>query len=136
MDPAEHEAVYDLRRKTTLNLAAALQRSGEHAAAIARLEKLLDEDPDDAKALWRRSVSFLATHEHAAARSDLSRCAEIDPSTAEEVRAQLRKVERREIEGAARGEPSRRRRWGESDAGMDEREVARRQGAFECRSNL
>lgn len=102
LDPAEHEAVYDLRRKTTLNLAAALQRSGEHAAAIARLEKLLDEDPDDAKALWRRSVSFLATHEHAAARSDLSRCAEIDPSTAEEVRAQLRKVERREIEGAAR----------------------------------
>ena len=102
LDPAEHEAVYDLRRKTTLNLAAALQRSGEHAAAIARLEKLLDEDPDDAKALWRRSVSFLATHEHARARSDLSRCAEIDPSTAEEVRAQLRRVEQREIEGVAR----------------------------------
>ena len=102
LDPAEHEAVYQLRRKTTLNLAAALQRSGEHAAAIARLEKLLDEDPDDAKALWRRSVSFLATHEHARARSDLSRCAEIDPSTAEEVRAQLRRVEQREIEGVAR----------------------------------
>jgi len=102
LDPAEHEAVYDLRRKTTLNLAAALQRSGEHADAIARLEKLLDEDPDDAKALWRRSVSFLATHEHARARSDLSRCAEIDPSTAEEVRAQLRRVDQREIEGVAR----------------------------------
>lgn len=102
LDPAEHEAVYHLRRKTTLNLAAALQRSGEHAVAIARLEKLLDEDPDDAKALWRRSVSFLATHEHARARSDLSRCAEIDPSTAEEVRAQLRRVEQREIEGVAR----------------------------------
>ena len=108
LDPAEHEAVYDLRRKTTLNLAAALQRSGEHAAAIARLEAA-------GRGSGRRQgavASFGVLPRDArtrGARSDLSRCAEIDPSTAEEVRAQLRRVEQREIEGAAR----RARRRGE-----------------------
>jgi hypothetical protein len=37
--------------------------------------KVLQDDPDDVKALWRRSVSKLATHEYADAREDLRRVA-------------------------------------------------------------
>jgi tetratricopeptide (TPR) repeat protein len=102
LDDDEHDAVRDVKRKTLLNLAAALQRLGEHAGAIKSLEKLLNEDEDDAKALWRRSVSLLATHEYAAARVDLNKCVESDPSTAEDVARQLRRVDEREESGVAR----------------------------------
>lgn len=102
LDDDEHDAVRDVKRKTLLNLAAALQRLGEHAGAIKSLEKLLGEDEDDAKALWRRSVSLLATHEYAAARADLNKCVESDPSTAEDVARQLRRVDEREESGVAR----------------------------------
>jgi len=90
--------VMALKTTVALNLAAALQRGGEHAAAQARLRKVLDDDPDNVKALWRRSVSALATHEYAAAREDLACVAELDPTLGGEVDAQLRRVRAAEEE--------------------------------------
>ena len=58
--------------------------------------KVLTEDPDNVKALWRRSVSRLATHEYADARADLQRVAELDSGLAGEVDAQLRRVRNKE----------------------------------------
>ena len=48
------------------------------------------------EALWRRSVSKLATHEYADAREDLKRVAELDMSLRGEVDAQLRRVRDKE----------------------------------------
>lgn len=57
---------------------------------------MLIDDPNNVKALWRRSVSKLATHEYAEARADLRRVAELDHSLAGEVSAQLRRVRNKE----------------------------------------
>ena len=92
----EHAAVAALKRAVLLNLALALQRQGEHAEALRRLGALLLADGDDVKALWRRSVSLLATHEHDAARRDLLRVYALDPTLAGECEAQLRRVDARE----------------------------------------
>ena len=92
LEPDEFDAVSALKRAVLLNLAAVLQRSGEHALAEARLAKVLVEDPNDVKALWRRSVSKLATHEYTAAREDLRRVAELDPSLARDVDGQMKRV--------------------------------------------
>lgn len=96
LDAAEFDAAHALKRAVSLNLAAVLQRRGEHAQAQARLAKLLADDPEDVKALWRRSVSKLATHEYGEAREDLRRVAALDASLGGEVDAQLRRVRERE----------------------------------------
>ena len=98
LDDNDFDRVRVLKTAVALNLAAALQRGGEHVAAEARLRKVLDDDPDNVKALWRRSVSELATHEYAAAREDLRRVAELDPTLGREVEAQLRRVRATEEE--------------------------------------
>ena len=86
---------------TLLNLAAALQRRGEHARALERLRKVTDEDPECVKALWRRAVSLAATHEYDAARENLARVVELDPSLARDVDAKLRRIQRAKSPRAA-----------------------------------
>ena len=97
LGPEEHERVSGMKIATLLNLAAALQRRGEHARALERLRKVTDEDPDCVKALWRRAVSLAATHEYDAARENLARVVELDPSLARDVDAKLRKIREREV---------------------------------------
>ena len=101
LDPEEHDRVVGMKIATLLNLAAALQRRGEHARALERLRKVTDEDPECVKALWRRAVSLAATHEYDAARENLARVVELDPSLARDVDAKLRRIRTREV--AARG---------------------------------
>ena len=101
LGPEEHDRVVGMKIATLLNLAAALQRRGEHARALERLRKVTDEDPECVKALWRRAVSLAATHEYDAARENLARVVELDPSLARDVDAKLRRIRTREV--AARG---------------------------------
>lgn len=105
LDQEEYVDVWALKRTALLNMAAALQRKGEHAACMGKLHKVLREEPECVKALWRRSVSLLATHEFAAAREDLATVEELDPSLSKDVIAQLAKV--KAAEGSALGKERR-----------------------------
>ena len=49
-----------MKHTLALNLVASLQKLHRHVDAMKRVNKILDADPTDAKALFRRSVSFLA----------------------------------------------------------------------------
>ena len=52
----EIRATNALVNSVTLNLAAASQRLGFHARAIASVDEILSNDPKHGKALWRRGV--------------------------------------------------------------------------------
>jgi tetratricopeptide (TPR) repeat protein len=97
-----HARVSRVLAATRLNLALCHQRLGEHARALETLAKVLEADPACVKALWRRSVSRLATHEYEGARADLEEAARLDPSLGEECDAQVARVRRREAEGRAK----------------------------------
>jgi tetratricopeptide (TPR) repeat protein len=89
----EIRATNALVNSVTLNLAAASQRLGFHARAIALVDEILSNDPKHGKALWRRGVSLAATHEYAGARADFRAVAEGDASLRLDVERELRKID-------------------------------------------
>ena len=101
LDEGDYEAVDAMKMTLGLNLVASLQRLNDHVGALARVNKILEAHPDNAKALFRRSVSFLARHEFSAARDDLFACLDADPSAQSSVANQLELVKRAEAKSAA-----------------------------------
>ena len=63
----------DVRLKCALNLASCHLRLGEHADAIGECSEVLEAQPGDRKALYRRGQALLALREHARAVADLKK---------------------------------------------------------------
>ncbi len=101
LDEDDFEAVDAMKMTLGLNLVASLQRLNDHVSALARVNKILESHPDNAKALFRRSVSLLAQHEFDAARDDLFACVDADPSSQSSIAKQLDLVKRAEAAAAA-----------------------------------
>ena len=101
LDEADFERVNAMKHTLALNLVASLQKLHRHVDAMKRVNKILDADPTDAKALFRRSVSFLALHEFTAARDDLFACLDANPSLQSTVAKQLDVVKRHERQALA-----------------------------------
>ena len=63
----------DVRMKCALNLASCYLRLGEHADVIRECSEVLEAQPEDRKALYRRGQAHLAMREHARAVDDLQK---------------------------------------------------------------
>lgn len=101
LDDADYERVEAMKNTLALNLVATLQKLHQHVEAMKRVNKLLEANPENAKALFRRSVSHLALHEFIAARDDLFACIDADPTFQSTVAKQLDLVKRTERQVAA-----------------------------------
>lgn len=101
LDDKDFERVETMKITLALNLVASLQKLHQHVEALRRVNKLLEANPENAKALFRRSVSHLALHEFIAARDDLFACLDANPTLQSTVAKQLNLVKRTEQQVAA-----------------------------------
>ena len=101
LDQEDFESVDTMKTTIALNLVATLQRLKDHVGALKRVNKILESHPENAKALFRRSVSFLAQHEFSAARDDLFACLDSNPSLQSTIAKQLELIKRAEAQSAA-----------------------------------
>lgn len=90
----------ELRRVAFLNEAACMLQLGEMSHVKDLCDKVLKEEPEQPKALFRRAKALLALKEHQAAVEDLQRLKEVDPSNVagqrllREAKEELRKQDR------------------------------------------
>ena len=98
LESSDFDRVEAMNCTLALNLVASLQKLHRHVDALKRVNKILDSDPVNAKALFRRSVSYLALHEFVAARDDLFACLDANPSLQSTVAKQLDLVKRTEAQ--------------------------------------
>ena len=98
LESSDFDRVEAMKCTLALNLVASLQKLHRHVDALKRVNKILDSDPVNAKALFRRSVSYLALHEFVAARDDLFACLDANPSLQSTVAKQLDLVKRTEAQ--------------------------------------
>lgn len=62
-----------MRLKCALNLASCHLRLGEHADAVRECSEVLEAQPGDRKALYRRGQAHLALQEYGSAVTDLQK---------------------------------------------------------------
>lgn len=96
LDEAEEEAAQALKLQCHLNLAACLQKLGEHAQAVLQCSEALDKcDAENVKALYRRATSLIVLSRFEEARADLADAealAQEDAATLADVRRLQAKV--------------------------------------------
>ena len=98
----EETAVASLRAACLLNAAAAAQKLGHHADAVARCTEVLHKlDDSSAKALYRRAVSRTALGDWQGAQEDLDAARVADPSAAADCDRQAAKLRAAQREDAA-----------------------------------
>jgi FKBP-type peptidyl-prolyl cis-trans isomerase len=91
-----------LRVSCLLNAAAAAQREGEHAAAVAHCSTVLAKlDAGSAKAMYRRGVSHIALGNWEQASADLEGSAAADPEAAPDCDKQLARLRVAQRDAAA-----------------------------------
>ena len=131
----EKARVHAVKLPCHLNLAACSMRLGNLQHAVVHCSQVVDNDASNAKALFRRGVCHTKLGNLDAARDDLRKAAELDP-TSREVRAAAKELkekraeyarEAREIAGRmvqrAAGDES------EEEAAAEEAEAAAEDGA-------
>eukprot|EP00435_Cladocopium_sp_Y103_P028268 s79_g7.t1 len=90
----------ELRRVAFLNEAACMLQLGEMSHVKDLCDKVLKEEPEQPKALFRRAKALLVLKEHQAAVEDLQRLKEVDPTNVagqrllREAKEELRKQDR------------------------------------------
>lgn len=98
LEAEEEEAATGLKLQCYLNLAACLQKLGEHAQAVLQCGEALDKcDAENVKALYRRATSLIALSRFDEARRDLADAealaeAKGDAATVADVRKLLAKA--------------------------------------------
>jgi len=93
-DMAKEEA--DLLLSLHLNQAMVYKKQAEHALCVVQCDAAIAISPDNTKALFRRGTANLARNCYGEARSDLTRCQELDPELTKEVDKQLAYLEKME----------------------------------------
>ncbi|XP_043223981.1 FK506-binding protein-like [Amphibalanus amphitrite] len=82
LSEAERAAVASARLACRANLSAVLLRRGRHEAARAAASRVLIEQPNHVRCLYRRGAANLALQDHEDAERDLRRVLELDPGNA------------------------------------------------------
>ena len=94
LEEPERAAAAAARLACRANLAAVLLRRGRHEAARAAASRVLAEQPDHVRCLYRRGAAHLALQDHEEAERDLRRVLALDPGNSAAVR-QMAQLERR-----------------------------------------
>ncbi|KAF0294354.1 AH receptor-interacting protein [Amphibalanus amphitrite] len=97
----EWNKLNELKLPLLLNFAQCKLLEDDYYAAIEHCSTVLEARPDDVKALFRRGRARARVWETEAARADLNRAAELDPSVAAAVRRELAALAAREKEKLA-----------------------------------
>jgi len=92
----ESEALGRLAVSCTLNLAACAQRQGQHVEALKHCNKVLEMDPENPKAFYRRGQTHAHLSEWDAARRDYKSMASASEDLKSEADAQLERIDRLE----------------------------------------
>ena len=94
LEETERTAASAARLACRANLAAVLLRRGRHEAARAAASRVLTEQPDHVRCLYRRGAAHLALQDLEEAEKDLRRVLELDPGNAAAAK-QMALLERR-----------------------------------------
>eukprot|EP00408_Alexandrium_pacificum_P068092 CAMPEP_0171180238 /NCGR_PEP_ID=MMETSP0790-20130122/13656_1 /TAXON_ID=2925 /ORGANISM="Alexandrium catenella, Strain OF101" /LENGTH=448 /DNA_ID=CAMNT_0011645169 /DNA_START=27 /DNA_END=1370 /DNA_ORIENTATION=- len=96
------EAVQQLRCTCELNRAACLLKLDDNAGARAACDRVLADDPDQVKALYRRGSACFALSDYGSAQKDLAKALRLDPKNAEarSLLLQVREAQKRYAEKA------------------------------------
>eukprot|EP00930_Biecheleria_cincta_P039114 TRINITY_DN26905_c0_g1_i1.p1 TRINITY_DN26905_c0_g1~~TRINITY_DN26905_c0_g1_i1.p1 ORF type:complete len:560 (+),score=108.95 TRINITY_DN26905_c0_g1_i1:68-1681(+) len=98
-DEGEREAARNLKNTSRLNLAACALKLESYYAASRVCNEVLEEDPNNIKALYRRAQGFLGTKDHDDAVKDCRRILEIEPGN-KEAQLLLHKIKQSEKDQA------------------------------------
>ena len=131
----EKARVHAVKLPCHLNLAACSMRLGNLQHAVVHCSQVVDNDASNAKALFRRGVCHTKLGNLDAARDDLRRAAELDP-TSREVRAAAKELKEKRAEYAREareiaGRMVQRAAGDESDEEEAAEEAAEEDGAGE-----
>ncbi|KAH7404870.1 hypothetical protein KP509_15G048000 [Ceratopteris richardii] len=97
----ETKTFLQARYQLHLNVAACFQKIDDHVKAIESCNKVLDENPNHVKALYRRGMSYLAVADFNEAKSDFNAMLIIDKTVESDVKAALAKLRKRQQEAEA-----------------------------------
>merc|ERR1712224_1126293 len=92
----ESSAIETLILSCMLNLTACAQKLGNYPAALKHCNKVLETNPENTKALYRRGQTLTSLSEWEAARSDYKSMASINEELTSEAEAALAKLDRLE----------------------------------------
>ena len=97
-EAAEGDAVVRLVVSCTLNLAACAQKLGEHTVALKHCDEVLQLNPDNAKALYRRGQTYIHLSEWDLARKDYQKMGNVNGEMKLEAETNLTRIDRLEKE--------------------------------------
>ncbi|KAK3864839.1 hypothetical protein Pcinc_029502 [Petrolisthes cinctipes] len=94
----EWELLYQMKVPLLLNFSQCQILQGQYYQAIEHCTTVLDKDPDNVKALFRRGRAYVEVFSPAEARKDLAKATNLDPSLASASRKLLDQLAKMEAE--------------------------------------
>lgn len=91
MDEAMKKETKEMKRVLWLNIAAVCLKQNEWNKVISNCDKVLQSDPNNIKALFRRSQAYMSRSDFIEAEADIRLAYNLDPSN-RDVRAQYKKL--------------------------------------------
>ncbi|KAK4800922.1 hypothetical protein SAY86_021409 [Trapa natans] len=126
-DDEEGKEFSETRNLLNLNMAACYLKMGETRKSIESCNKVLDANPANVKALYRRGMAYMSAGDFEEARTDFKAMIKLDKSSEPDAKAALLKLKQKEQEVESKARKQFRglfdKKPGEiSDVGTDERE--------------
>ncbi|KAK4748235.1 hypothetical protein SAY87_014821 [Trapa incisa] len=97
-DDEEGKEFSDTRNLLNLNMAACYLKMGETRMSIESCNKVLDANPANVKALYRRGMAFMSAGDFEEARTDFKAMIKFDKSSEPDAKAALLKLKQKEQE--------------------------------------
>ncbi|KAK8944971.1 Peptidyl-prolyl cis-trans isomerase PASTICCINO1 [Platanthera zijinensis] len=97
-DDEEGKTFLNSRNTLHLNVAACFQKMGEYRKSIETCNKVLDANPVNVKALYRRGMAYMLSGDFEEARKDFNAMISMDKSSEPDANAALQKLKQKELE--------------------------------------
>ncbi|KAK8946302.1 Peptidyl-prolyl cis-trans isomerase PASTICCINO1 [Platanthera guangdongensis] len=97
-DDEEGKTFLNSRNTLHLNVAACFQKMGEYRKSIETCNKVLDANPVNVKALYRRGTAYMLSGDFEEARKDFNAMISMDKSSEPDANAALQKLKQKELE--------------------------------------
>lgn len=94
----EWNQLNDTKSTLLLNLSLCEFNVKEYYPCLEHVNTVLESQPNNVKALYRRAKTNIALYNYDEARKDLNKCAELDKSLENEVKSLLEHIKKIEVE--------------------------------------